>query len=379
MLSILRLVFALLFFFISLLAVVKAPTNSLWKLSIVVMEWGQWFALIVAIPLFTRWWTDRIGITSAVFSLAAVILALTPIMRATAVAKTIDAALISNFGEKALHVTNGRSGPLVWKDLFSGIPVNNSYKTMEFANPDGVKLTLDYYATAKPNAPCVIVIHGGGWDSGDSQQLPELNGYLAARGYAVLAISYRLAPKYTYEYQIADVLTSIGWVQAHANELGIDSSRIVLLGRSAGAQLALQAAYIKCNANIKGVISYYAPADLVWGYSIPGNPLIMDSRKVLDEYIGGSCFKMEAAYYHASPINHINSECPPALLIHGEPDVLVAYEHTRRMNIKLTAEGVRHMVLNLPWATHGFDYAFNGPGSQLSIYTVERFLAAVTN
>jgi acetyl esterase/lipase len=67
------------------------------------------------------------------------------------------------------------------------------------------------------------------------------------------------------------------------------------------------------------------------------------------------------------------------LFVNGEPDVLVAYEHTRRMNIKLTAEGVRHMVLNLPWATHGFDYAFNGPGSQLSIYTVERFLAAVTN
>ncbi|MDB5109638.1 MAG: lip2, partial [Mucilaginibacter sp.] len=68
----------------------------------------------------------------------------------------------------------------------------------------------------------------------------------------------------------------------------------------------------------------------------------------------------------------------PTLIIHGENDVLVAYEHSRRLNAKLQENGIKHFWLQLPWATHGFDYNINGPGGQLSTYTVERFLKTVT-
>jgi acetyl esterase/lipase len=126
------------------------------------------------------------------------------------------------------------------------------------------------------------------------------------------------------------------------------------------------------------VISYYAPADMVWGYSIPSNPLIMDSRKVMGDYLGGTYNQVPKNFEASSPLLAATKNSVPTLLIHGEMDVLVAYEHTRRLNIKLNELGVKHFVLTLPWATHGCDFTLNGPSGQLATYTVTRFLNQIT-
>ena len=81
-----------------------------------------------------------------------------------------------------------------------------------------------------------------------------------------------------------DIHNAISYLCKHADELNIlIPINFVLLGRSAGAQIALLAAYTLHDPHVKGVIDFYGPADMVWGYSIPSNPLIMDSRKVMDE------------------------------------------------------------------------------------------------
>jgi acetyl esterase/lipase len=137
------------------------------------------------------------------------------------------------------------------------------------------------------------------------------------------------------------------------------------------------AAYTMHDKSIKAVIDFYGPADMVWGYSIPANPLIMDSRKVMRQYLGGSYEQVPQTYSASSPLEFVNKQSIPTLIIHGENDVLVAYEHSRRLNEKLQQNGIKHFWLKLPWATHGFDFNLNGPGGQLSTYTVERFLRAV--
>jgi acetyl esterase/lipase len=150
-----------------------------------------------------------------------------------------------------------------------------------------------------------------------------------------------------------------------------------LLGRSAGAQIALLAAYTLHDADLKGVVDFYGPADMVWGYSIPANPLIMDSRKVMENYLGGSYQKVPQNFVASSPLEFVDKTSIPTLIIHGDNDVIVSPEHSRRLNLKLQQNGIKHFLLKLPWATHGFDYNLNGPGGQLSTYTVERFLKAV--
>ena len=96
-----------------------------------------------------------------------------------------------------------------------------------------------------------------------------------------------------------------------------------MLGRSAGAQIALLAAYTIHELGLKGVIDFYGPADMVWGYSVPSNPLIMDSRKVMEDYVGGTYKQVPQKYINCSPLEFVSRRSVPTLIIHGDNDVLV--------------------------------------------------------
>lgn len=377
----LRLGLAILLVVAGLLAVVKPPSYSFWKLSIIVMEGGHW----MVIPSLLLAWLSFAGGASGrtvgqLFLVAAVLFGLTA-FRAWHTA----AQLRTTFGAawSAVNPPEGgflRASPLNPLDLFRGIPVPSAAsQTFAYVRRGNHDLKLDFYRAAgsKP-APCVVLVHGGGWDGGARSQLPHLNAFIAAEGYAVATLEYRLAPEYIYPAPVEDMREALGWLKAHAFDLGIDPERFVLMGRSAGGQIALQAAYVDPDPAVKGVIAFYAPTDMVFGYSLPTNPMIMDSRLLMVKYLGGKYETRPQAYVASSPVEHLSAATVPTLLLHGRSDVLVSYQHTVHMREKLETLGVKHFEVDLPWAAHGFDYVFRGPGSQISLYFIERFLAAVT-
>ena len=94
--------------------------------------------------------------------------------------------------------------------------------------------------------------------------------------------------------------------------------------------------------------------------------------------MGGSPARVEQAYFDASPINFVSAGSPPTLLIHGLRDELVPPDQSARLDDRLQKAGVKHLLVSLPWATHGCDRSFAGPCGQLTTYAVERFLDAVT-
>src|SRR5262249_7572967 len=135
-----------------------------------------------------------------------------------------------------------RPAPLVAADLLRGVaspPVRRSRRV--YVAHAGQELSLDLYQPAQPHgvAPGVLVIHGGSWERGDSTEMASLNRYLAARGYIVAAINYRLSPAHPFPAARDDVLAALSYLKANAAAIGLDPARIVLLGRSAGGQLAL--------------------------------------------------------------------------------------------------------------------------------------------
>ncbi|MEJ7589425.1 MAG: alpha/beta hydrolase [Ferruginibacter sp.] len=221
-------------------------------------------------------------------------------------------------------------------------------------------------------------MHGGSWAGGDSRQLPELNSELAKAGYSIATINYRLAPKYKYPAPVEDVKTVLSYLRHHAYSLRIDTSSFVLLGRSAGGQIVISAAYTLNDPTIKGVISFYGPLDMVWGYANPTNPLVLNSRKVMADYLGGTYSQVPQQYVNSSGTETATPKAIPTLLIHGENDPLVSYLHGVRLGKKLDSLGVKHYDIYLPWATHGFDWTLNGPGGQLSTWCVMRFLEQLT-
>jgi acetyl esterase/lipase len=248
-----------------------------------------------------------------------------------------------------------------------------------YARRGDAPLELDLYRARSDSSvrPLVVTIHGGSWSSGTKTELPELNYHLAREGYTVAAIGYRFAPDNPFPAATEDVNAAIDYLKSHARDFRIDPSRVVLIGRSAGGQLALQSAYTKADPSIRGVVALYAPTDQQWGWDHPSNLRVYDSYAVLRRFLNGEPSQVPEAYKRASPINYIGSHTIPTLLIHGKMDPLVSVQQSARLDSALTAAGRPHFFLELPWATHGCDYFFNGPCGQVSTFAIDRFLKAV--
>lgn len=373
-----KLLVACFLFLISLLTIFPAPAFYLWLLAIIVDEYPWIFIAILLIILCISFNSEVYRTASVAMSIITIGIFLYPIVCSWLLSRSLPISLKTAFDTEAANSKIIDFPPFSFGRFLRGKEVV-PYKTLTYKKTKDYDLTLDFYsAVQEGKKPCVIIIHGGSWKSGDSKQLPELNSLLAAWGFHVAAINYRLAPKFQSPAQVEDVRDVIGYLKTTANMHQIDTTRFVLLGRSAGAQIALLAGYTLHEPNLRGIIDFYGPTDMVWGYSIPSNPLIMDSRKVMEDYLGGTYSKVPAHFENSSPLFFVNEQSPPTLIIHGKNDVLVAFEHSRRLDQKLTENRVPHYLLSLPWATHAFDYNLYGPGGQLSTYAVLFFLHAVT-
>jgi acetyl esterase/lipase len=355
----------------SLLAIFRAPTRLLWRVSVGVTELGHYLAFIClgAAVVFARFPTP--GKAAAIISVIAAMVSFTPVIRATRAARTLQQQLREAFGNAALQ-----RPVLIYRKMFSGVtlpePKTESFK---YSSVEGEDLALDFYhAQGTTPAPLVIAIHGGSWRGGNNQSFIGMDRYLAGRGFAVADIIYRLAPKWTFPAPIEDVRAALVFLQNRAGWLGIDPNQIVLLGRSAGGQIALTAAYTAMNPAIRGVISFYGPTDMHWDWDHPGNPAVIDTPTNLSDYLGGRPSEVPSAYDAASPIRLVTSSAPPTLLLHGGRDELVSAGESARLSKRLTETGVRNLNVALPWATHGFDYIVRGPGGQISAYAIDYFL-----
>ncbi len=243
-------------------------------------------------------------------------------------------------------------------------------------------LLLDIYQPPEPHtaAPGVIVIHGGSWQHYDSTQLAPLNRYLAARGYIVASINYRLSPAYKFPAARDDVQAAIAYLKANAATLGLDAQRLTLLGRSAGVAIGVAGGLHRAGSgDYAGCSRSMAHRDLRYSYEHPSNPKVIDTRDILEAHLGGSPDKVPTVYTDASPINFVGAGTPRRRCsFNGERDELLSAMQSELLDARLVARGPAAFVLALPWATHGCDFNFSGPCGQISTFAIERFLAAVT-
>lgn len=364
-------------FLVSLLTIFRAPIHFLWFPAIAVTEWFH-VGMVLAIGLFViSRKLDAEDPLAPLLAVGTLVLLLTPWLRATFVAQGLSAELRSAFRRIQAESSSLPSKPLRLETLFLGQTYGPITKQRYQFPTEGQMLDMDLYlGLAQGRArPIVLVVHGGAWRGGDREELPALNRFLAAKGYAVASIDYRLAPLAPFPAARDDVFAAIRYLKANALKLRIDPSRVVVLGRSAGGQIALSAAYAGREPAICGVIAFYAPNDLTLGYTKPGNPLILDSKKVISQYLGGTPDSNPKVYHDASPLEWAGPVSPPTLLIHGGRDEFVWPLHSERLSARLAATGRPVYYLNLPWATHGCDANLVGPCGQLSTYAIEYFLA----
>jgi acetyl esterase/lipase len=371
--------------------IVPAPIFSLLPLSVGAPEISPGLILFNVLVLILGW--VRFGLGSRqrrLFILTfgiggfALVLSTLPLLQFSATQQQAERSIESSLGQNYLQnvppsqIAKMRSNPLILADVWNGIPSPNVRidRQIPFVNPDGVPLTLNIYRPDRVGKyPAIVSIYGGAWQRGNPDSDDNFNRYIAAQGYVVWAISYRHAPTYNFPTQIEDVRSALTFIQKHASENETDLDRVALIGRSAGAQLAMLAAYQDPPFPIRAVVDYYGPVNLTAGYNDVPNPDPIESRVTLRAFLGGTPTDFPDRYYQASPLNAVKPALPASLLIYGGKDHIIESKYGKDLAQKLQSQGNRAVFIEIPWADHSFDAVFSGVSNQLTLYYTERFLA----
>jgi acetyl esterase/lipase len=226
---------------------------------------------------------------------------------------------------------------------------------------------LDVYVPARvpPRGgwPAVLAIHGGGWRGGNKRGYGQMAAALVEHGYVVAALDYALsapgAP--SWPANLEDLRAAVRWLRRNAAVYNTDPNRIAVMGASAGGHLAALLATSpddasteaepETSARVQAVIDFYGPTDLT--------ALAETSRRAgpsLKLFLGGGLRDVPDRYRAASPVGHVTPDTPPMLIIHGEDDLLVPIDQSRRLAAALDQAGVPHQLIVVPGARHGFDF-----------------------
>jgi acetyl esterase/lipase len=252
---------------------------------------------------------------------------------------------------------------------------------------------LDLYlpaGTPPPGGwPVVLAFPGGGWRWASRQQYGQGLSVLTGHGFAVAAVDVAYASStvngsHAWPANLQDAERAVTWVNDHAARLHLDAGKIVAMGDSAGANMALllgtyPAATVALDSppaatgapasHIAAVVDFYGPADMttLFGQSRT------DALPYIETYLGGTRSQVPGRYAAASPVTYINGNSPPVLIVQGGTDHTVPLAQSLELDAALTKAGVSHQLVTIPWATHGF--GLNLPGYDLTT-TVVRFLDA---
>jgi acetyl esterase/lipase len=206
--------------------------------------------------------------------------------------------------------------------------------------------------------PVIVHVHGGGWRRGTRRHPlpalgPEFYDRLAAQGFAVAAVDYRLSGEARYPAALEDVRTAVGWARDNAASYGLDGGRVFLWGDSSGGHLALLAGLT--GAKVQGIVAWFPVTDLAGlpgdvadagGTPDPGS----DSREA--QFLGAPASSVPDLAREASPVAHASRAAPPVLLMHGDADDMVPAAQSVRLAEALGQAGAEVELELVPGAAH---------------------------
>ncbi|HXQ43250.1 MAG TPA: alpha/beta hydrolase [Acidimicrobiales bacterium] len=262
-------------------------------------------------------------------------------------------------------------------------PLGPGKTTLTYCDDGGVAETLDVDEPAPlPTAPVpvVVYVHGGGWVQGDSAIAPgSLVGLVAAaveaKGWVVVSIDYRLAPRFPWPAQIDDAACAIRYLRANAAALHIDPGAVGAIGDSAGGQIVSLLGLAGRrggfdtgpdagqSSGVQAVVDLYGPADLTttdWARA----PLIQAyAPRAFGTTLGpgpaGS--PTTDVLVAASPVTYVGAHEPPFLIVQGDDDTVVPPDQSVDLDAELRASGNSATLVMVRHAEHGLLPAAGGP------------------
>jgi alpha-L-fucosidase 2 len=235
-------------------------------------------------------------------------------------------------------------------------------RDLEYGTADGVSLKLD--ASVPEGAgpfPIAILVHGGGWSSGDKANVGSVGGGadispwfapLTSAKFTWFSINYRLAPAHRWPACFEDVQTAIRWVRAHAAEFKGDPKRIAIFGHSAGGHLATLAGVLgEGDTRVDAVVGYAPVTD--FEYELPVRKGVSLSLRNLHNVGEEPTAESLAILRATAPLHHVKAGLPPFLILHGTADKTVPFPTSLNFQARLRAAGVTCDLIPIPGAPHG--------------------------
>lgn len=247
-------------------------------------------------------------------------------------------------------------------------PLPESHVVRNVAYVDGpdahpVKHRLDLFLPDRKSFTTVIFVHGGNWVEGDKSLhvagadiYANIGRFLAAHGYGAAVVNYRLIPEVAWEEQPADIARAVKWVRANIAARGGDPDAIVLMGHSAGAQLASLVAVSPRWLREAGV-----PADAIRGViAISGAGYDIGDEETY-RYFGRSQAWYAKRFHtdtspnweaEASPVNFLDKDDPPFLLMYPSGDKRGILRQATVMRAALEKAGIWTWVAPISGLNH---------------------------
>ncbi len=204
--------------------------------------------------------------------------------------------------------------------------------------------------------PAMVLVHGGGWTTGDRHHHADTAAGLAALGWVGVTIDYRLAPAATHPAAEQDVRSALAHVHDHAADLGIDPDRVVLAGDSAGGHLAALVALQDDRPPVAAWVSWSGVHALE---QLPARLAGTQRAWLVDHvaaYLGcdPAAAACAATARDASPVTHASADDPPGLLAHST-DELVPLDDARQLRDALDEVGAPVDLVTREGQAHGGD------------------------
>ncbi len=221
---------------------------------------------------------------------------------------------------------------------------HGSATRMDIYSPDGASA-----------APAVMLVHGGSWKRGGRGDFTVTAKRLARSGYVAATIEYRLGEAGVFPAAARDVFCALAFLRAHAQEYGLDPTRVAIMGYSAGGQLVSLLGVAaddpdlqdpSCPAGLTG-----APAAVIDGAGPVDLRALAGAADVVS-FLGVPFADDPDLWIQASPYERVTAAAPPFLLVHAESDLVVPVSQSRRFRDRLRESGVDAHLLALPGGGH---------------------------
>ncbi|WP_425618447.1 alpha/beta hydrolase fold domain-containing protein [Anatilimnocola sp. NA78] len=213
--------------------------------------------------------------------------------------------------------------------------------------------------------PCVVWIHGGGWQNGNKTSgIGRLAGIVATGDYVGVTVGYRLTDETAWPGQIHDCKAAVRWVRANAKSLGIDPDKIAVMGSSAGGHLVSMlgtSGDVKelegkngsadASSRVACVVDFCGPSDFL---AIPkDNPKVNEPGGSVYKLFGGPLSEKQDVAKEASPVTYVTADDPPFLILHGTDDRTVAINQAERLHAAQQKAGVSTTFVKITGGGHG--------------------------